>query len=327
MNILFVIASLGVGGAQSFLLRMLSAFPKEHNIYLYDVHPKQREDEILSNLTADIPIFSSKYERIEIKLQKYPLIFTKILNRLNRYFNLKTKIDKKYFNKIIKQKQIQIINSHLYLADSFVIDNCMIDLPKVSSFHGCYNLIWDQKRNSENFEKIKTNIQNILNNYSGVITAADRHNEVLKNYEIQTKEEIQKIDDFKLKQQYNLPENSFIFGMIARGDKTKGWQEAINFIVTKQKDLKLYLFSDEPEWIKTNFKTDFEFEIINTYSSIADMQLMSLCKHNIIANSSFSWWGAWLNQNPDKIVIAPKQWFAAWEYDTKDLIPEKWLRF
>jgi len=58
------------------------------------------------------------------------------------------------------------------------------------------------------------------------------------------------------------------------------------------------------------------------------MQLMSNCKHNIIANSSFSWWGAWLNPNPEKVVIAPKQWFINDKINaqTKDLIPETWIR-
>ena len=60
--------------------------------------------------------------------------------------------------------------------------------------------------------------------------------------------------------------------------------------------------------------------------SYRDMQLMSLCSHHIIANSSFSWWGAWLNQNPEKIVIAPEKWENGTEDDQQDIIPENWIR-
>ncbi|MDE6895029.1 MAG: alpha-1,2-fucosyltransferase, partial [Lachnospiraceae bacterium] len=60
--------------------------------------------------------------------------------------------------------------------------------------------------------------------------------------------------------------------------------------------------------------------------SFRDMQLMSLCRHHIVANSSFSWWGAWLNQNPDKIVIAPKRWINHPEEEKTDMIPENWIR-
>lgn len=71
------------------------------------------------------------------------------------------------------------------------------------------------------------------------------------------------------------------------------------------------VFTDNPEWIKTHMP-DFEYTLVdwNPVSgkrSFRDMQLMSCAKHNIIANSTYSWWGAWLNSNPHKIVIAPKK--------------------
>lgn len=88
----------------------------------------------------------------------------------------------------------------------------------------------------------------------------------------------------------------------------------------------ILVFSDDPEWCRNNFKSD-NFTIIEEESDIIDLYLMSKCQHQVIANSSFSWWGTWLNQNPDKKVVAPKHWFgnAYSHINTKDLIPKEWI--
>jgi hypothetical protein len=88
--------------------------------------------------------------------------------------------------------------------------------------------------------------------------------------------------------------------------------------------------SDDIEWTKTQFNhiPDTIFVENNQGEAYEDMRIMSLCKHNIIANSSFSWWGAWLNENPEKRVIAPKNWFANQEMQaqTQDLFPSSWIK-
>lgn len=89
-----------------------------------------------------------------------------------------------------------------------------------------------------------------------------------------------------------------------------------------------YVFSDDIEWAKTVFADDAIQAFIGHNQgekSYIDMQLMSLCKHNIIANSTFSWWGAWLNENRAKIVISPREWFINGR-SSKDLIPENWIK-
>jgi hypothetical protein len=89
---------------------------------------------------------------------------------------------------------------------------------------------------------------------------------------------------------------------------------------------KFLLFSDDIEWCKQQeiFKECFFSDGANPGN---DLFLMSIAEHNIIANSSFSWWGAWLNNNPNKIVICPKEWFGEiLSHNTKDLIPEKWIQ-
>jgi hypothetical protein len=91
---------------------------------------------------------------------------------------------------------------------------------------------------------------------------------------------------------------------------------------------QFYFFSDDIEWVKSEFHLPNANFVSGekTKNNIEDFYLMSQCKHNIIANSTFSWWAAWLNENPEKIVVAPIKWFNKLRHSTKDLIPEKWIR-
>lgn len=91
----------------------------------------------------------------------------------------------------------------------------------------------------------------------------------------------------------------------------------------------IYIFSDDPDWAEENLA--FEAPIVvmrgnDSTTSHEDLRLMSACDHHVIANSSFSWWGAWLNPSPDKIVVAPRQWFAHPQMKNPDICPQDWLR-
>lgn len=108
------------------------------------------------------------------------------------------------------------------------------------------------------------------------------------------------------------------------------YSNAIALLASKNKRFTLVLFSDDSQWVKEQFETLPYSKIFVDYNtnenSWIDMLLMSSCSHNIIANSSFSWWAAWLNAQPNKIVIAPKNWYANPKKNTKDLIPAQWIR-
>ena len=109
------------------------------------------------------------------------------------------------------------------------------------------------------------------------------------------------------------------------------YYKAIKYLSTMHNDLHFFMFSDDPEWVEDNFKISYPYTIISHNRGIRDhedLHLMSLCKHQIISNSSFSWWAAWLNTNTEKIVIAPRQWLADEKMNnqTQDRIPENWIR-
>ena len=89
-----------------------------------------------------------------------------------------------------------------------------------------------------------------------------------------------------------------------------------------------YIFSDDIAWAKENLRGGFRLVFVSNpeMKDYEEMMLMSKCRHNIIANSSFSFWGAWLNQNPDKIVIGPKKWNNKYPAAYCDLMPGEWGR-
>lgn len=103
------------------------------------------------------------------------------------------------------------------------------------------------------------------------------------------------------------------------------YKKAISYIQEKVKNCSFYIFSDEPEWVRANF-SELEYELVDWNrgeNSYLDMYLMSLCKHNIIANSSFSWWGAELNCNKEKMVVSPSRWYNGM---SSELIMHDWVK-
>ena len=90
-----------------------------------------------------------------------------------------------------------------------------------------------------------------------------------------------------------------------------------------------FVFSDDPRWVRENLHLPFPTQYMShndDHHNYEDLRLMAACSHHIIANSSFSWWGAWLGGNPDRIVIAPKTWFNDPSRSDRSLVPAEWVR-
>jgi len=104
------------------------------------------------------------------------------------------------------------------------------------------------------------------------------------------------------------------------------YRNAIDHVGAHVRRPRFFVFSDDLDWARQNVNAEdvVHVDINRGSASFRDMQLMSLCKHHIIANSSFSWWGAWLNAHPGKLVIAPDIWLR--DAAMPDVVPGSWMR-
>jgi len=149
--------------------------------------------------------------------------------------------------------------------------------------------------------------------------------------------DIDSVTDQHIKENYIIDFNQTISLHIRRGDyikfpdhhpilPKKYYNDALTYIFSNDTTIKnVLVFSDDIKWCKSNFSDEFIFIDEKDYISL---YMMSMCKHNIIANSTFSWWGAWLNKNDSKIIITPDKWFGEKykHFNTKDLIKDEWIK-
>lgn len=107
------------------------------------------------------------------------------------------------------------------------------------------------------------------------------------------------------------------------------YHAAINTLKVRFPALHVFVFSDEPAWAQANLRLDAPTSYVDANSidkGHIDLELMSHCRHHVIANSSFSWWGAWRCQSVGQVVHAPRRWFADTATDTSDVVPARWIQ-
>jgi len=107
------------------------------------------------------------------------------------------------------------------------------------------------------------------------------------------------------------------------------YRSALSEISRRVRNPHFFVFSDDPSWVRENLAIDGPTVSVGHNGPGADyedLRLMSRCRHHIIANSTFSWWGAWLDARPNQIVVAPRRWFASGGHQTRDLFPAHWIQ-
>jgi len=105
------------------------------------------------------------------------------------------------------------------------------------------------------------------------------------------------------------------------------YDNAFKLMKEKVSNPIIFVFSDDIEWCKNNLKTDIPLIFSNPKVPVQENFIIATkCKHNIIVNSSYAFWVAWLNQNQNRIVIAPKKWNNRYNREYKDLLPKEWIQ-
>jgi hypothetical protein len=115
------------------------------------------------------------------------------------------------------------------------------------------------------------------------------------------------------------PEYSFYYNV---DENLEFYKKAINYF---GKNKNYYIVTNNPDKAENMFDSYDNFYILKNYTYLEQFFIQTRCEHNIISNSSFGWWGAWLNPNPSKVVFAPRNWFKDPKMKTDDLYPKEWM--
>jgi len=243
MNILISMTNFYMGGAQIFLINLLNELSEKHNVYLFCLFPEQVHETLKQRLPK------------HIKILNFPIWADRVTTRLDHFlirFNLKLWVNhflkRLHFNFFLKWWNIQVISTHLFHSDKFVTSVTSGKIPIILTDHGDYNYIIDQGfTDPRSVRKIFSGITHVIylteKNKDTLISLSgldpkffSRINNGIKRPQIR-KEEIEKI-----RNDLSIGETDFVFGMIARGIKEKGWDVLLNaFLDLNEKNRKLHL--------------------------------------------------------------------------------------
>jgi hypothetical protein len=250
-------------------------------------------------LSLDLTRFNRRQDHVGFELQKVFDIYSKV-----KFLHIPVNFGFIKFKEILNNFDLSF---DTFKEPHFHYNHKILDIPKHSIINGYWQSELYFMSYAKEIKKIYT-FSNKLNKKNTLIA-----NDINQNNSISI--HIRRGDYlFKNNDNHNVDLNEYYLKAIKESSKC--------FI-----NPKYFIFTDDPLWVKKNFIIEYPYIVVDVnhgLNSFFDMHLMSLCKVNILANSSFSWWSAWLNNNLNKVVYAPKKWFKDKSICTNDLIPSSW---
>lgn len=266
--------------------------------------------------------------------------------------NTQLKIDKSWFDKEsnkFRNYELDIFNVNISVASSGEISKLKYHrgvrgkIKKLfDRYKPYYQRSWIKERKpgyDKNILKIKDNSY-VDGYWQSEKYFKDINNELLQEFKLR-----KELDERNNQMMEKIVKSNSVAIHIRRGDYVKNkktnqyhgtcsidyYQKAVQMVNNEVSQSNWFVFSDEINWAKENLNLTGRINYVNInndQNNYGDLILMSKCQHQIIANSSFSWWGAWLNNYERKIVIAPRRWFnlPPEDFDINDLVPESWIK-
>ena len=228
---------------------------------------------------------------------------------LIEYYNpLPTSYLKRISNKLKKyifKPSVYIESTHLYNSKFFNLpnDSCIIGLFQSEKyFQSIADIIKKEFEFKNSFPKIVTELGTYIKSKNAICVHVRRGDYI----------------------------SNPIYSSMLGSQSNEYYRNGVTLISEKTNIDELFIFSDDINWciqnLKFETKTTFITNDLATNNHHAHLHLMSLCKHYVISNSTFAWWGAWLSSNQSKIVVAPKVWFKDGLRDETDIIPNSWIK-
>ena len=266
--------------------------------------------------------------------QMFQYAFIKALSLLNSCDGL---IDLSFYEKEINELDKKI-SKHTFQLDNFNISLNKINKRPFLILIPFLNTIYEFKPATVfdiNLIKKRRSNKYYIGYFQNESYFKEFRSEILKEFTLKTK-----LNEHNTEMLQQIKQTNSVSVHVRRGDylnlenifsscSLDYYQKSIEYIVSKIKNPHFYLFSNDIEWVTKNLRIDYPFTIVDINDADTgyyDLELMKNCKHNIIANSSFSWWGAWLNENPNKIVVTPKEWYVNKKYGTSDINCVEWVK-
>jgi Glycosyl transferase family 11. len=273
-----------------------------------------------TELKVDLSFFENpKYNNV-FRLNRFNLPLTIV--KTDEYKHLLNKESRTIFSRIIKRLGLRI---QPYFKDTHVIETEVLKL-----LNGYKN------KSSNYYVEGWLADENYFNDYRKIVLKDFNADNILNNDNLSLMEEIRRTNSVAV----HIRRGDYLTNNYFNNLPVLYYQKAIDLLSKKICNPLFYFFSNDIDWVKEEFSSltnaifvDKNSEIESVYTTIGDIEdlmLMRSCHHQIIANSTFSWWGAWLNENPDKIVIAPQKWFADFKaqnnYEKGNFIPQNWVK-